>query len=218
MSREIFLLSPLRKEGVHALPMISFVTTAEQIDFQGCDTLMFTSKQAVVTADAIDRRWREYPSIAIGSATAKKIEALGGRVLYHPESFYGQSLSEDIARVFRERKILYLRPQKVSFDSRSYLAKEGIRLLEQVIYETRCVAYDPSERPPEDAIIIFTSPSTIACFLQNFAWEQSYTAVVIGHATVAHLPVGADYVVAERPLIDACIAKAKEISLASNPK
>ena len=198
--------------------MISFVTMAETIDFQGCDTLMFTSKQAVATADAIDKRWREYPAIAIGGATAKQIERLGGRLLYHPENFYGKSLSEDIARVFRERKILYLRPKKVSFDSKSYLAKEGITLLEQVIYETRCVAYGTSARPPKDAIIIFTSPSTIACFLQNFAWDQGYTAVVIGHATVAHLPPSADYVVAQRPLIDACIAKAREISLASNPK
>ena len=198
--------------------MISFETTAKQIDFQGCDTLMFTSKQAVVTAEEIDKRWRNYPSIAIGKATAGMIETLGGRLLYQPENFYGKTLSEDIAKTFRDRKILYLRPKEISFDAKSYLAKEGITLFEQIIYETKCVRYAPSQRPPKDAVIIFTSPSTIRCFLENFAWESSYTAVVIGQATLEHLPPGADYAVADRPLIDACIAKAREISLTSNPK
>ena len=218
MPRPVYLLSPLAKEGVCSLPMISFETTAKQIDFQGCDTLMFTSKQAVVTAEEIDKRWRNYPSIAIGRATAGMIEALGGTLLYQPENFYGKTLSEEITKIFQDRKILYLRPKEVSFDAKSYLAKEGIALFEQIIYETTCVRYASSQRPPKDAVIIFTSPSTIRCFLENFAWESSYTAVVIGQATLEHLPSGADYAVADRPLIDACIAKAKEISLASNPK
>jgi uroporphyrinogen-III synthase len=67
------------------------------------------------------------------------------------------------------------------------------------------------EKPSEDAIIIFTSPSTIHCFFKNFVWDESYTAVVIGKATKVHLPENAEYVVAERPLIASCIEKAKEI-------
>ena len=218
MSRPVYLLSPLVKEGVCSLPMISFETTAKQIDFGECDTLMFTSKQAVVTAEQIDKRWRKYPSIAIGKATAGMIASLGGKLLYQPENFYGKNLSEDIARMFRGRKILYLRPKEVSFDAKSYLAKEQIVLFEQIIYETKCMHYASSKRLPKDAVIIFTSPSTIHCFLENFAWESSYTAVVIGQATLKHLPRDADYAVADRPLIDACIAKAREISLTSNPK
>ena len=218
LPRPIYLLSPLAKEGVCSLPMISFETIVKQIDFQGCDTLMFTSKQAVVTAEEIDKRWHNYPSIAIGKATAGMIEALGGTLLYRPESFYGKTLSEEIAKIFRDRKILYLRPKEISFDAKSYLAKEGITLFEQIIYETKCLRYTPSQRPPKDAVIIFTSPSTIRCFLENFAWESSYTAVVIGQATLQHLPSGVDHVVVDRPLIDACITKAKEISLTSNPK
>jgi len=69
----------------------------------------------------------------------------------------------------------------------------------------------PEEKPLKNAIIIFTSPSTIHCFLKNFEWDESYTAVVIGKATKVHLPVDAEYVVADEPLINACIVKAKEI-------
>ncbi len=214
----IYLLSPVAKEGTHALPMIRFETVAKQIDFSGCDTLMFTSKQAVKSAESIDRAWKNYPCIAIGAATKKQIESLGGEVIFHPDSFYGETLAKEIVRFFSERKILYLRPREVSFDSKAFLAKEGVVLQEQVIYETLCMEYTQESKPPKDAIIIFTSPSTIHCFLKNFGWEESYRSVVIGHATKAHLPPNARVFVADEPLIDACIEKAREILLSSNSK
>jgi len=209
--RPIYLLSPLPKEGVISLPMIAFERVADEIDFSSCDTLMFTSKQAVATAEAIDSGWKDIPAVAIGPATKKAIETLGGTVIFFPRNFYGEQLSEEIAQFFRDRHILYLRPETVSFDSRGYLQKRGILLQEQIIYRTSCRAYPPERQPPESSVIVFTSPSTIRCFLKNFDWLQSYTAVVIGESTKAHLPDGADYAVADAPLIDYCIAKAKTV-------
>jgi len=207
----IYLLSPLKKEGTISLPMISFELTAKEIDFSSCDTLMFTSKQAVVSANAIDESWKEYPCIAIGGATKKKIEALGGTVIYHPKEFYGEALAKDIKKNFSDKKLLYLRPTVVSFDSKAYLAKNGIALEEQILYETSCVQYSKNERPKENAIIIFTSPSTIKCFFKNFEWHESYMAILIGHASKAHLPKVCQYVIADKPLINSCLKKALEI-------
>ncbi len=215
MAKAIYLLSPTPKEGTIALPMIDFTVSAKSIDFSHSDTLIFTSKQAVITADTIDFSWKNYPCIAIGAATKKQIENLGGKVIYHPKSFYGESLSADIAQFFRDKKLLYLRPKEISFDSKGFLEKEGITLQEQIIYETSCIQYSPEEKPLKNAIIIFTSPSTIHCFLKNFEWDESYTAVVIGKATKVHLPVNTEYVVADEPLINACIVKAKEIAKSS---
>jgi len=215
MDRPIYLTSPLKKEGTTPLPMIDFRLTADAIDYQGCDTLMFTSKQAVVSADTLDPNWKKLPTIAIGKATAGQIERLGGRVLYHPQSFYGEELAADVLKHFRDRRVLYLRPRTVSFDSRAFLARAGYELAEQVIYETFCRAHPAEAKPVEGAIIIFTSPSTIHCFLERFGWEESYTAVVIGRATLEHLPEGADYAVAHTPLIEACITRARDISTLS---
>ena len=208
----IYLLSPLVKEDTISLPMISFELVTNKIDFSNCDRLMFTSKQAVVSADMIDKRWKNYPSIAIGGATKKRIEELGGEVIYHPKEFYGKSLALDIKEQFANRKILYLRPKVVSFDSREYLAKEGIELQEQILYRTSCQKYSQNYKPKKDAIIIFTSPSTINCFFKNFSWDKSYIAILIGKATKEHLPNYCKYQVADVPLIDSCIKKAKEIS------
>ncbi|MDQ7047974.1 MAG: uroporphyrinogen-III synthase [Sulfurovum sp.] len=79
------------------------------------------------------------------------------------------------------------------------------------MYETSCIEYSNEDKPDKNAIIIFTSPSTIHCFLKNFEWDESYVAVVIGEATKKHLPSYARCVVADVPLIDACIEKAKDL-------
>jgi len=216
--RPVYLLSPIKREGTLPLPMIRFETVAKKIDFSGCDTLMFTSKQAVKTAEEIDPAWKDLPCIAIGGATKKQIEALGGEVIYHPKHFYGKSLAEDIVSFFSNRHILYLRPQEISFDAKAFLAQKDIILQEQIIYETHCIVYPKEKQPPTGSIIIFTSPSTIHCFLKQFTWMDSYTAVVIGEATKAHLPENAHCAVAKKPLIDACVEKAQQILLSSNTK
>lgn len=208
----IYLLSPLKKEGTISLPMISFEITTNSIDFSNCDTLMFTSKQAVVSANSIDKRWKEYPCISIGEATKHKIEELGGEVIYQPNKFYGEVLAHDIKEYFSDKKILYLRPKVISFDSKGFLEKEKIELQEQIIYKTICKNYKQKDKPKKNAIIIFTSPSTIKCFFKNFSWDTSYWAILIGKATQKHLPKGCKFEVADEPLINSCIKKAKEIA------
>ncbi|MEA2048345.1 MAG: uroporphyrinogen-III synthase [Campylobacterota bacterium] len=214
----IYLLSPLKKEGSIHLPMIHFTLLESSLDFSQCDTLMFTSKEAVKSAELLNSDWKNIPCLAIGSATAKEIESLGGKVLYQPKQFYGKTLSEDILRLFKEKHILYLRPQVVSFDAKTFLRKAGLRIEEKMIYKTSCMDYSDDDKPLQNAIIIFTSPSTIKCFFKNFQWDESYTAVVIGEATKEHLHKNITVEVAEKPLIDSCISKAREILLTSNSK
>ena len=211
----IYLLSPLAKKDTIHLPMITFSLCVSHLVLQTYDFLMFTSKQAVISAEALNPKWKEIPCLAIGKATAKQIEALGGVVAYLPETFYGETLSHDIIEKFHEKKIAYIRPKVVSFDAKSFLEKAGIFLDEKIIYETSCIAYNIEDKPTKDAIIIFTSPSTIHCFLENFEWDESYTAVVIGKATKVHLPLNARYEVADTPLISSCIDKAKHLLTAN---
>ena len=218
MPRAIYLLSVSMKEDTIVLPMIRFETIAKDLNLGACDLLMFTSKQAVKSAEALNPAWKMIPSLAVGAATAKEIEALGGSVLYQPTSFDGQTLSQEIVEKFHDKKILYLRPQTVSFDAKTFLHQSGIEIEEQILYKTSCMTYEPSAAPKRNAIIIFTSPSTIDCFFKNFTWNESYTAVVIGKTTQAHLPKNVRCEVSEVATIDACIQKAKEVLLTSNSK
>ena len=215
MSREIYLLSPKVAEDTISLPMITFSLIASKLDFSSFDLLMFTSKQAVKSAEILNPKWKEIPTLSIGSATTKEIEGLGGEVALQPTSFYGKTLSEEILTQCKDKRILYLRPKEVSFDSRNFLASAGMDINEKIIYETKCIHYPKSKKPSKNAIIIFTSPSTIHCFLKQFKWDESYTAVVIGEATKVHLPSNACYEVADKPLISACIEKAKHLLTAN---
>ncbi len=101
---------------------------------------------------------------------------------------------------------------------KDWAVQSGIDLQEKIIYETSCVKYTKENTPEKNAIIIFTSPSTIHCFLENFEWDESYTVMVIGEATKEHVPKHTQYEVADIPQIDACIAKAKQILITSNSK
>ena len=96
MKNAIYLLSPLSKEDTIPLPMIRFNTITDMINLSTCDTLMFTSKQAVKSAETLNKSWKKIPCLAIGSATVKQIVKLGGTVIYQPKSFYGKALSQDI--------------------------------------------------------------------------------------------------------------------------
>lgn len=212
MKKLIYLLSPVLHKGTISLPMIKFNILDIALCFDRYDLLMFTSKQAIISAEKINQDWKNTPCLAIGAATAKQIEALGGKVVYQPHDFYGKALGQDIVNKFKEKKILYLRPKEVSFDSKGFLEKEGIGLDEKIIYETACIKYTNEDMPDKNAIIIFTSPSTIHCFLKNFEWDESYIAVVIGEATKKHLPSYVRYAVADTALIDDCIEKAKDLA------
>ena len=130
----IYLLSPHQKEGCNHLPMIEFSLIEQALELDGYDLLMFTSKQAVKSAQRLNKKWKEIPCLAIGSSTAEEIKRLGGSVFYEPKSFYGKSLSQDIIEKFSDKKILYLRPKIVSFDSKNFLAQAGIVLHEKIIY------------------------------------------------------------------------------------
>lgn len=218
MSKEIYLLSPVVYKDTISLPMIAFTLTASSLDLSSYDLLMFTSKQAVKSAELLNPKWKEIPCISIGSATTKQIETLGGTVAYQPTSFYAKVLNKDILMKFHDKHIVYLRPKVVSFDSKSFLASQGVKIDEKVIYETICKDYHQNQKPKKNAIIIFTSPSTIHCFLKNFRWDNSYTAVVIGEATKKHLPGYIQTYVSDEPLISSCVDKAKDILISSNTK
>ena len=204
----IYLLSPSTKKDTISLPMIAFSLIKVVLNFKGIILLIFPSKQAVKSAEALNPSWKKLPCLAIGNATAKTIEDLGGTVAHKPKEFYAKSLSQEILTHFKDKKILYLRPKTISFDSKSFLQTQGIVLEEKILYKTTCIIYKKEAKPKKNAIIIFTSPSTIQCFLKNFVWDISYTAIVIGKATQKYLPKEAKYEVAEVATIESCVEKA----------
>jgi uroporphyrinogen-III synthase len=98
----------------------------------------------------------------------------------------------------------------------SLLKEAHINVDEAIIYETACNKIKHLEVPKPGSVIIFSSPSTIECFFENFSWESSYKAVAIGQTTAQYLPTYVPYVVSKTTSIEDCIALAKEEAMALN--
>ena len=212
MSAKIYLCSPKSFEGVESLPMIRFQKVANSLEIEGFDTLLFSSKQAVVFTNELNPNWKEKFIIAVGPATKKQALELGAKNIYYPKEFYGQTLAQDIIEKFKDRTILYPRPNVVSFNHKAYLEQYGITIEEKVIYKTLCKEYNNKTLEP-NSVIIFTSPSTIECFFKNFRWDKTFQAIVIGKTTLKNIPKEVEKVfVAKEPTIAACVVKAKEIA------
>ena len=208
-NKPIYLCSPKKFEGTQALPMIQFKRVLDALDLESFDTLLFTSKQAIFYTNEVNSNWRKKRILAVGAKTAQIAKELGAQNIYHPKEFYGSHLAKDILKKFADAKILYIRPKVVSFDSKTFLAKEGINIDEAILYETNCLYYE--NRVLEDnAVIIFTSPSTIECFFKSFEWKNGYKAVVIGKSTLTKLPkIVTNVKVAKVATIASCIETAQ---------
>ncbi|WP_300368120.1 uroporphyrinogen-III synthase [Hydrogenimonas sp.] len=188
----IYLLSPTSKPGVRHLPMIHFTLIPQTIDFSGYDGLILTSKQGVVSLDEVSHgEWKRLPAAAIGKMTAEEIEKRGGKVIYIASKAYGDVLARELAERFPGFRWLYARPKVVVSKIAKDLREAGIEVDEAVIYETSCTCYDESRKPEKGAALIFTAPSIVKCFFENFSWDESWRAVAIGNKTAQAFP---DYV------------------------
>jgi len=212
-STPIYLLSPTPKAGVWHLPMIQFQTIPQSIHFEHFNGLIITSKQGIIALDEIsDGAWRQLPVAAIGKMTANAVEKRGGKVLYTASKAYGDILAQELSAHFLNYKWLYPRPKVVVSSIAAHLRSVGVEVVEKVIYETICMHYDETQRPLQGAILIFSSPSIVHCFLKNFHWDPTWRAVAIGQKTAAAFP---NYVIPEispSPSIDETIEFAKNLA------
>jgi uroporphyrinogen-III synthase len=210
----IYLLSPTPREGVHHLPMIRFETIPQNIDFSRYDGLILTSKQGVKALDEVSGgAWRTLPAAAIGEMTAAEIRARGGKVLYVATKAYGDVLARELGTRFPRFRWLYPRPKVVVSKIAADLSAAGVSVEEKVIYETVCVDYDEAKKPEAGAVLIFTSPSIVKCFLKNFGWEDRWKAVAIGRKTAEAFEKGIEVHTSASPSIDDAISLAHLLAI-----
>jgi uroporphyrinogen-III synthase len=206
----IYLFSPSKFDGVTNMPLIEFRLLTDNIDLSNYDLLLFTSANSAKLLNVISNDWGKYPAIAIGKESAKAIIELGGNPVYISNG-YSKELAEDIKQRFNDKKILYIRPKVVATDHIGNLKSENINIDDVVLYETVCKKYQTSQRPPSGSILIFTSPSTIECFLNNFDSLENYKIVAIGSTTAKALPENIEYHLPSTQSIDECIKLSYEL-------
>ena len=210
--QSIYVLSDKRVRGTVNLPVFEIRPLPVSIDFSRYDAIIFTSKNGVSAIDATDRRWKSRPVYAIAPQTAKVVKRLGGQLRFVGKSRHGDSFAAELIAPLKGKRVLYLRASRVVSNLVQILNENGVICDEASVYETVCKSIDASLVPPKHATIIFSSPSTIECFLKQIPWDESYKAVAIGKTTAAYFPPHILPSVAETTSLASCVSKALEIN------
>jgi len=213
MNKNIYLLSPIVVDDldIKKLDIFDIGFIKYRIDFHLYDALLFTSKNAIYSLQN-NNEWKDIPSYAISNKTANILKDNNSNLVFTGTSGHGDDFANELIPKLQNKKVLYIRAKEVVSNLVNILNSNNVVCDEIVTYETICKTYDEKEQPIKNSIIIFSSPSTIKCFFNNFTWDNSYFAVVIGKTTAKYLPSYINYKIAQKTSIESCIQMAKSFS------
>lgn len=208
----IYLFSKTPYEGVLHVPIIKINFLHVSVDLSKYDALVVTSKQALEALQRIDNNWKNIPIIAISQSTAKATQAMGAKLL-HVSGGYGDNLYEDIGEKFSDLKILYPRAEIIVSNFSKKLKQEGVDIDEVIVYKTTCNDDIELIHIQESAVLAFSSPSAITCFMKKFTFKDTHKVVVIGTTTQKRLPLHVKSQLSAKTTMKSLIQSAKKLQL-----
>ena len=209
MPKNIYLFSLTPLDGVKHINSLHVSYFTPDIDFKNYDFLIITSKQVVEALKNYDDTWKSLSVLAVAKPTAQAVKKAGGKILEFG-SGYGDNLVTIIGSYPKEKRWLYLRAKEVASDFSLTCKESGYNIDEVILYETSCSSECLHVKVEEDATLIFTSPSSVECFLKYHDFKTTQKIVVIGTTTAKAIPHGVSYKIAEEPTMQSCLKKAQE--------
>jgi len=208
---KIYLLSNQKYPDVENLEVFHIEYIKSNIDLSSYDALIFTSKNAVYSLDSFNQNWKKIDSYSIAPKTAQTIKELGGKVAFTGITSHGNEFAQELITLLKSKKVLYIKALKTVSDLVEILRTNEILVDELVTYKTSCKKSNILLE--NNSIFIFTSPSSVECFFNQYSWNDSYKAIVIGKTTAKYLPKNINYTISSQTSIDECINLAKQILL-----
>lgn len=209
MQKNIYLFSLTPYAGVNHINTLHVSYFTPQIDFTQYDYLIITSKQVLEALKNYDESWKSLAVLAVSKPTAEAVKKAGGKILEFG-SGYGDHLAKIINSYNQEKRWLYLRGKEVASDFALTCKQNGYDIDEAILYETSCSDDCYHVSVQEDAALIFTSPSSVECFLKHHDFKHTQNIIVIGTTTARAIPHGISYKIASNPTMQSCIQKAQE--------
>jgi uroporphyrinogen-III synthase len=209
---KLYVLSQKKVKWAKNIPVFEIKPLNPRIDLGGYSALIFTSKNAITALNAIDKSWKSIPAYVIAPQTAKTLKDLGGKLEFVGKEKHGDAFALELLKKLKNQKVLYVRGSKVVSDLITVLNANGVVCDDLIVYETVCKKFDHKVELPRGSTIIFSSPSTIECFFENFSWESSYKAVAIGETTARYFPENIVPFLADTTSLESCVKKAIEIN------
>ena len=141
---------------------------------------------------------------------AKSYESLGGTVL-DIGGGYGDNLVDKIKSYPKSTKWLYLRAKVVASDFVEVCKNDGFDIDEAIVYESDCSQDILEIKVEDEAILIFTSPSSLNCFLKTHEISQKSKLIVIGKTTAKAVPKDVEYILSPETSIESCMKIASKL-------
>lgn len=208
MQKKIYLFATTPHKDAISIKSLDIEFLSPKIDFSCYDYIIITSKHTITALKNYDRSsYIDKPFLCVSPKTASIYKDVGGVVLDIGDG-YGDNLIHNIRKYPKDSKWLYLRAEVVVSSFVQIAKSEGYDIDEAVIYKSSCSSQIDSIRIDDDSTLIFTSPSSIECFLKNNTFHQNAKIIVIGTVSAAYLPNGIKYELSEVTTIDSCIQKA----------
>ena len=207
--RPVYLISKTPYAGVIHIPILSIHFLTPDIDFDLYDGIIVTSKQGALALKHYAPDWDKLHIICVGESTAQEVKQLGA---IHVDVADGYG--ETIFNVLRQYngKWLYCRPKMIASSWPQQARETGMMIDEVIIYETTCNETMEKRKIADNGVLIFTSPSSIECFLQKYLFKPTHDIVVIGKTTQDALPLGVRSILSEMTSVESCVEKARELS------
>jgi uroporphyrinogen-III synthase len=209
--RPIYLISKTPYEGAIHIPILTISFLNPSIDFTHYQGIILTSKQAVLVLKNYSFDWNHLQCICVSEGTAALAREVGA-VNVEVGDGYGTSIPSVLKGKKRDGKWLYLRPKIVASDWVEAAREEGYEIDEAIVYETTCNEETANMAVSAEGILIFTSPSTIRCFIQNHPILPTHKVVAIGTTTQNALPAGIASHLSSTTSVEAAVDLARQIA------
>jgi len=176
IKRSIVTLSSGEYEGAFSLPLLQFTYFQPAIDLNQYDALIVTSKETLKALSYL--KWQDMRVYCVGASTAKLVPNLG----YSQNSGGAFELTEYLEKNSIGERLLYCRGERVIIDIASKLGIDEV-----ILYKSGCIKDKPETKIAPNSTIIFSSPSTVSCFLKYYDFESSFRAIALGKTTALSL-------------------------------
>jgi uroporphyrinogen-III synthase len=211
MSKKIYLFATSKSKDAINIKSLDVRFLKPDIDFSKYNYLIITSKQTVKALEQYDTKdFIDIPALCVSIKTANLYKEFGGKILAVGDG-YGDNLAKNIKEYPKETKWLYLRAELIASDFVQKSRDEGYEIDEEILYVSECSKEILDVRVSDDSTLIFTSPSSIECFLKNNTIHPDAKVIVIGTTTANCLPKGISYIVSENTSIESCVELALNI-------
>ncbi len=205
MSTPIYLFSISSHPDATSVNSLDIKFLKPQIDFAKYDYLIITSKQVSnVLKQYKNKCYIDKRALCISSQSAKSYEELGGTIL-DIGGGYGDNLVEKIKKYPKSTKWLYLRAKEVASNFVQLSKNLGYSIDEITVYESSCSKEIQNIEIEDDATLIFTSPSSVKCFMLNNMFSVNHRIIVIGSTTAKALPIGLNFQKSKLTTIQSCL-------------